>query len=79
MEAYANIRELIGKFIGKRLIDITQHDQEEFKENGISYVMLMFEDGEFLTFPIGDEGFSHSGDDDEDSEDEADGPETEAL
>ncbi len=58
-EQYANIREILGYMIGKKIIDITQHDQEEFEEEG-SFVMIMLEDGSFLKFPVGDEGFYHS-------------------
>jgi len=56
---YANIRNsnLLGDFIGRTVIDITQHDQDEFRETGRTFVMLMFDDGSTMTFPIGDMGF----------------------
>lgn len=56
-DVYANIRELIGDFIGKRIAEITQHDIEDFKETGRSYVMLHFDDGSYLKFFVGDDGF----------------------
>lgn len=56
---YSNIREIIGELIGKRLIDITQHDKDEWEATREWYVMLMFEDGSYLQFPIGDAGFHH--------------------
>ena len=59
-EPYANIREILGSFIGKRIVDITQHDEEEFRAGEESYVMLLFDDGNFLKFPVTDLGFEHS-------------------
>lgn len=50
---YANIREFIGEFIGKRLVDVTQHDEEEYEKTGDAYVALMFEDGSILKFRMG--------------------------
>ena len=55
-EQYANIRDILGWAIGQRIIDITQHDQDEFAEEG-SYVMFMFESGGYIRFPISDLGF----------------------
>lgn len=57
VELYSNIRQLLGKFIGKRIADITQHDPEEWAEDQKAYVMLMFEDGGYIQFFIGDDGF----------------------
>src|SRR3569833_1018858 len=59
-EPYANIREILGSFIGKRIVDITQHDEEEFRAGEESYVMLLFDDGNFLKFPVTDLGFDLS-------------------
>ncbi len=58
-EPYANVRELLGYFIGRTLVDITQHDEEEFQEDGACYVMLHFDNGETLSFDITDEGGFH--------------------
>lgn len=63
-ESYVNIREVLGKFIGRKLLDITQHDEDEWAEDGRAYVMLMFEGGECITFYVGDEGFSYTEEDD---------------
>lgn len=60
-DSYANIREYLGSLIGKRLMDVTQHDQEEWEEQGESYVCLMFEDGSSVKFPIGDHAFDLEG------------------
>lgn len=46
----ANIREILGDVIGARLIEVTQHDKEEFNETGLSYVALHFDNGLSLTF-----------------------------
>jgi hypothetical protein len=59
-ENYANIRKILGELIGKRVVDITQHDKDEFEENGHSYVMLMFEDGLWAKFLVEDSGFYHN-------------------
>lgn len=67
-EVYSNIREILGRFIGQKLLDITQHDEEEFAETKQSYVCLMFEKGDTITFPIGEEGFDHTMDAEEDAE-----------
>lgn len=55
-EPYANVREFMGGCIGQRVIDITQHDEDEFQEEGLSFVMLHFEDGTTVTFNVGDDG-----------------------
>lgn len=54
---YANIRDILRAFIGKRIVDITQHDADEFAEDGRAYVSLLFDDGGLLEFPIGEDGF----------------------
>jgi hypothetical protein len=56
-DIYSNIRQILGPCIGKRVVEITQHDEAEWKENHDSYVMLMFEDGSTLKFPVQDKGF----------------------
>lgn len=55
--SYVNIRELIGGFVGKTITDITQQDEDEFAEHKQSFIMLMFSDGSYLKFIIGDDGF----------------------
>jgi len=54
---YANIREILGEFVGRTIIDITQQDEDEFRETGEAYVMLHFDDGSYMKFPIEDRGF----------------------
>lgn len=56
---YANIRdaELLGPFVGQRIVDITQHDKDEYEETRQAYIALHFENGQTLKFPIGDAGF----------------------
>lgn len=56
---YVNIRELIGHYIGRTIVDITQHDAEEFEEDDSCYVLLMFDDGSSLQFDITDAGGFH--------------------
>lgn len=58
-EPYANIRDIdqLGSLLGQRVIEITQHDEEDFREDGASFVCLHFENGTTVTFPIGDDGF----------------------
>lgn len=58
-DTYANIRELLGSFVGKRLEDVTQHDLDEYIETGRTYVTLMFEGGDIVTFNTGDRTCTH--------------------
>jgi hypothetical protein len=57
---YSNIRQIIGDLIGHRLVDITQHDKDEFEETRESYIMLHFDNGGYVKVPIGDSGFHHN-------------------
>jgi hypothetical protein len=54
-----NIRDndLLGPFIGCTLVDVTQHDDDEFLENGESRVYLHFSNGAIVSFVVGEEGF----------------------
>ncbi len=63
-EVYSNIRQILGHIIGQTVVDITQHDKDEFEENGRAYVMLMFDKGDYIRFYIGDDAFDHSGPED---------------
>lgn len=56
---FANIRDgnLLGPFIGQRVVDITQHDHEEWEEARQAYVELHFESGATLKFYIDEQGF----------------------
>lgn len=46
---YATIRSMLGSFIGKRVADITQHDEDDFVSNPDNCcIMFMFEDGTFV-------------------------------
>jgi hypothetical protein len=56
-EVYANIRDLLGDYIGRTIVDITQHDKDEWELTRQSFVMFMFDDGKWVKFFIGDEGF----------------------
>lgn len=59
MEDYSTIRNIIGFLIGKIVVDITQHDEDEYDsetENG-SYVQIMFSGSSWIKFPIGEESF----------------------
>jgi hypothetical protein len=60
MEEDATIRnaEFMGPLIGRTIIDVTQHDAEEFAETHESYFMLMFDDGSALKCVVGDAGFT---------------------
>ncbi len=52
MEHYATIREKLGWLVGRRVLDVTQQDEEDYQETGEAYVMLMFDDGSTLKFPL---------------------------
>ena len=47
-DGYSNIRGFLGELIGARVIDISQHDREDWDENHESYVMLMFDNGRYV-------------------------------
>jgi hypothetical protein len=69
--SYSNVRDsgLLGPVLGVRVVEITQHDEDEFKANGESRIYFHFENGITVSFPIGDDGFDindPTGDDDED-------------
>ena len=53
-----NIREVLGRFIGQRILDITQQDPEEFAENKETRIYFHMQDGNSISFPIGDDGFT---------------------
>lgn len=58
MEKYdVTIRDYIGDFIGHQILEITQHDPEEWEETGEMFVNLHFDDGRTLQFIVGEEGF----------------------
>lgn len=54
---YSNIREILRPILGQRIVEITQHEQDEYHETGDAFVMLHFENGATLQFHIGDDGF----------------------
>lgn len=56
-EKYATIRETLGGLIGRSLLDVTQQDEDEFREDGRSYVMLHFDNGSTVKFFVEDHGF----------------------
>lgn len=64
-EEYSTVREILGSFIGTRLLDITQHTQEEWEESRNSYIMFMFDNGHFVKVPIGENGWEYTSEDDE--------------
>lgn len=54
-EPYANIRKacLLGPILGQRVIEVTQHDEEEFRASG-GNVYLHFENGYTLRVALSD-------------------------
>lgn len=61
-EPYSNIRQILGQLIGKKVVDITQHDEEEWKESKQAYIMLMFEDGLYLKCHLDEVGIETNAD-----------------
>ena len=55
-QAVANIRDVFGALIGQRVVDVLQHDQEEWEEAGEFFVEFCFERGERVRFHPGDDG-----------------------
>lgn len=60
-----NIRELLGEFIGSKLLDITQQDDDELAE-GEAYVMLMFDNNRAIKIDVSDIYGTFKADDDSD-------------
>jgi len=58
-ESYSNIRDILGDLVGQRLVEVTQHDMDEWQETGEAYIMLMFENGASLQVFIGEDGFEY--------------------
>jgi hypothetical protein len=52
VDNYVTVREKLGWVTGRKVIDITQQDEEEYLETGEAYVVLMFDDGSTLKFPV---------------------------
>lgn len=60
-EIHSNIRGILGWAVGKEILDITQHDKDDFSESGISFVFLSLSNGGFLKFRISDNlGFDYN-------------------
>lgn len=59
-EKYITIRDILGRFIGRTVVDITQHDEEEYRETQKSFVEILFDNGETVRFMIGEDGFYDS-------------------
>ncbi len=59
-ERYTTIRDpdLLGPLIGARVVDVTQHDQDEYAEDGQSYFVIHFDNGMSVTVFVGAEGFA---------------------
>ena len=70
-EEYANIRGIIGEFVGQKVLDITQHDEEYFKRTGRSFVDFMFDSGDVLRIYITGGGICMSVNPDDETEEEA--------
>lgn len=54
-----NLREtLMRRFVGAKLVDITSTDWDEVARGEGRAVILLFDNGGTVTFPIDDDGFS---------------------
>ena len=52
VENFQSIRNVLTNFIGQKVVDITQIDDEEWENGDHPYIMLMFENGSTLkTYP----------------------------
>ena len=52
MDNYVTVREKLGWVVGRKVIDITQQDEEDFRDSGEAFVALMFDDGSLIKFPV---------------------------
>ena len=66
---YSNIREFLGYLVGQRVVDVTQHEQAEWDETHKSYVMLMFESGDWLKVFVNEDGLTYFNQNLEDDDD----------
>jgi len=59
---YRNVRDpdFLGPILQQHLVDVTQHDPEDFKANDESRIYFHFANGYTVSFPIGDAGFDIS-------------------
>lgn len=57
---YATIRDpdLLGGLIGRRVLEVTQHDEAEWLAGYPAYFMLMFDDGSTLRVVVEDQEVS---------------------
>lgn len=44
-KAYSTVRDLLGDFLGCTLVDISQQDYEDYKQDGRAYIYLHFSNG----------------------------------
>ena len=58
--SFQNIREVLKRFIGRKVVDITSTDWDEVQRGEPDEVVLFFDDGNTLTFPVGSTGFHYS-------------------
>lgn len=54
-EPFANIRTFLGDAIGRRIVEVTQHDEADWLERREAFFDLMFEDGSHLRVWTGDD------------------------
>ncbi len=54
--------ELLGPFIGKVVVDITEHDERDQTTNNKTYIEILFDDDTWIRFPQYDECFWFSRD-----------------
>lgn len=54
-EGYATVRELLGCILGRTVVEVTQHDEDEFMETGQAYISMHFDNGTVVTFPVGED------------------------
>lgn len=45
---FSTVRHYLGHLIGRRIIDLTQHDEDDWIETGKGFVMLLLEGGQWL-------------------------------
>lgn len=57
---WTNIRGVLGHMVGQKIIDITQHDSEEYEQDGKTYIMFMLEGGDYFKVFLSEEGFDCS-------------------
>lgn len=58
--SYGNVRDFLGCFVGRTVVDVTQHDPQDFALNRQAFIEIMFDDASTIRFALADDGVSYN-------------------